>query len=85
MTTERTNCDVSPQNQIHEEDTIFTANDNWTETDGYDSDHYSEVDANEHVGNVDTLVDDADIENKYDQVFTFAPGEGQHPLKFISR
>ena len=45
-----------------------------------DSDHYSEVDANEHVGNVDTLVDDADIDNKCDKVFTFAPGEGQHPL-----
>ena len=25
-------------------------------------------------------MDDADIENKYDQVFTFAPGEGHHPL-----
>ena len=25
-------------------------------------------------------MDDADIENKYDQVFTFALGEGQHPL-----
>ena len=25
-------------------------------------------------------MDDADIENKYDKVFTFAPGEGQHPL-----
>ena len=50
------------------------------ETDGYDSDRYSEIDANDHVGNVDTSVDDADIENKYDQVFTFAPGEGQHPL-----
>ena len=46
----------------------------------YDSDHYSEVDANEQVGNIDTLVDDADIDNKYDKVFTFAPGEGQHPL-----
>ena len=46
----------------------------------YDSDHYSEKDANDHVGNIDTLVDDADIENKYDKVFTFAPGEGQHPL-----
>ena len=52
------------------------------ETDGYDSDRYSEIDANEHVGNVDTLVDDADIENKYNQVFTFAPGEGQHTLSF---
>ena len=46
----------------------------------YDSDHYSEIDSNDHVGNIDTLVDDADIENKYDKVFTFAPGEGQHPL-----
>ena len=46
----------------------------------YDSDHYSEVDANEQVGNIDTLVDDADIDNKYDKVFTLAPGEGQHPL-----
>ena len=46
----------------------------------YDSDHYSETDANEQVGNIDTLVDDADIDNKYDKVFTFAPGEGQHPL-----
>lgn len=32
------------------------------------------------VGNVDTLVDDANIENKCDQVFIFAHGEGQHPL-----
>ena len=46
----------------------------------YDSDHYSEIDANDNVGNIDTLVDDADIENKYDKVFTFAPGEVQHPL-----
>ena len=55
------------------EDDIEASND-------YDSDHYSEIDANDHVGNIDTLVDDADIENKYDKVFTFAPGEGQHPL-----
>ena len=46
----------------------------------YESDHYSEIDVNDHVGNIDTLVDDADIDNKYDKVFTFAPGEGQHPL-----
>ena len=38
VTTERTNCELSPQNQIHEEDTTITAN-NWIETDGYDSDH----------------------------------------------
>ena len=25
-------------------------------------------------------MDDADINNKYDTVFTFAPGEGRHPL-----
>ena len=25
-------------------------------------------------------MDDADNESKYDKVFTFAPGEGQHPL-----
>ena len=25
-------------------------------------------------------MDDADIDNKYDKVFTFVPGEGQHPL-----
>ena len=60
------------QDKINEND-IEASND-------YDSDHYSEVDANEQVGNIDTLVDDADIDNKYDKVFTFAPGEGQHPL-----
>ena len=76
VTTEQTN--IQKNNQINKDATL-TAND-WTETDGYDSDHYSEIDANDQVGNVDTLVDDADIENKYDQVFTFAPGEGQHPL-----
>ena len=25
-------------------------------------------------------MDDADIDNKYDKVFTLVPGEGQHPL-----
>ena len=48
-----------------------------TVTDEYDSDHFSEIDSNEQVGNVDALVDDANLENKYDQVFI---GEGQHPL-----
>ena len=51
-----------------------------TVTDEYDSDHFSEIDSNEQVRNVDTLVDDANLENKYDQVCTFAPGEGQHQL-----
>ena len=58
----------------------YTSENDTVESNDYDSDHYSEVDANEHVGNVDTLVDDADIDNKCDKVFTFAPGEGQHPL-----
>ena len=53
------------------------------ETDVYDSDRYSEIDANDHAGNVNTLVDDADTEKQYDQVFTFAPGEGQHPLSLF--
>ena len=36
-----------------------------SETDNYESDDgYSEIDANEQVGNVDTLVDDANIESK---------------------
>ena len=51
-----------------------------TETGNESDDGYSEIDANEQVGNVDTLVDDANIESKYDKVYTFAPGEGQHPL-----
>ena len=29
----------------------------------YDSDNYSKKDANDHVGNIDTLVDDSDIDN----------------------
>ena len=48
-------------------------------TDDYDSDHFSEVDTSEQVGNLDTLVDDENLESKYDAI-TFAPGEGQHPL-----
>ena len=67
-----TEGEMQEHNKISENDTV--------ESNDYDSDHYSEVDANEHVGNVDTLVDDADIDNKCDKVFTFAPGEGQHPL-----
>ena len=49
-------------------------------TDDYESDHFSEIDTNEQVGNVDTLVDDENLDNKYDKVITFAPGEGQHAL-----
>ena len=75
VSTDQTKDKVNTENK-----NIYVTDKNITETDGYDSDQYSEVDANDHVGNVDTLVDDADIENKYDQVFTFAPGEGQQPL-----
>ena len=67
-----TEGEIQEHNNTSENDTV--------ESNDYDYDHYSEVDANEHVGNVDTLVDDADIDNKCDKVFTFAPGEGQHPL-----
>ena len=49
-------------------------------TDDYDSDHFSEIGTNEQIGNVDTLVDDENLKNKYDKVITFAPGEGQHSL-----
>ena len=80
-TTEQSNGNVRSESQIHEQNGSAIPKD-WTETDGYDSDRYSKIDANDHVGNVDTLVDDADIENKYGQVLTFAPGEGQHPLSY---
>ena len=53
---------------------------NSTATDDYDSDHFSEIDTTEQVGNIDTLVDDEYLENKCDKTITFAPGEGQHPL-----
>ena len=75
VSTDQANYNINTENTD-----ISITNKDIVETDGYDSDRYSEIDANDHVGNVDTLVDDVDIENKYDQVFTFAPGEGQHPL-----
>ena len=81
-TTEQTNGNVRSESQIHEQNGCAIPKD-WTETDGYGSDGYSEIDANDHVGNVDTLVADADIENMYDQVLTLAPGEGQHPLSLF--
>ena len=67
-----TEGEMQEHNKTSENDTV--------ESNDYDSDHYSEVDANEHIENVDTLVDDADIDNKCGKVLTFAPGEGQHPL-----
>ena len=69
------------QNRTHKEDvTVSSLSKDSTAADDYDSDHFSEIDTNEQVGNVDTLVDDENLENKYDKVITFAPGEGQHPL-----
>ena len=53
-----TEGEMQEHNKTSENDTV--------ESNDYDSDHYSEVDANEHVGNVDTLVDDADIDNVYE-------------------
>ena len=35
-----------------------------------------------YIDNIDTLFDDADIENR-DSTFTFAPGEGQQPLSIF--
>ena len=43
----------------------------------YDSD--AEEVATENVGNIDTLLDDANVENR-NSTFMFAPGEGQQPL-----
>ena len=78
---EQTNDKHSMDNEKQEQITSKKDTDAPT---GYDSDHYSEIDANDHVGNIDTLVDDADIDNKCDKVFTFAPGEGQHPLSLYN-
>ena len=78
---EQTNHNHSMDNEKQEE--ISSKKESDAPTD-YDSDHYSEIDANDHVGNIDTLVDDADIDNKCDKVFTFAPGEGQHPLSLYN-
>ena len=35
-----------------------------------------------YIGNIDTLLDDADIE-KNNSTFTFAPGKGQQPLSIF--
>ena len=81
VTREQTNDKHNLKNEKQEE---ITSKKDTDATTDYDSDHYSEIDANDHVGNIDTLVDDADIDNKCDKVFTFAPGEGQHPLSLYN-
>ena len=64
---------------VKEDASIYSLFKDSKATDDYDSDHFSEIDTREQVGNVDTLVDDENLESKYDAI-TFAPGEGQHPL-----
>ena len=81
---QNTNLDINVNNAVlDEEKTPPSVPQDKNKGDGYESDGFSEVDSNEHVGNLDTLVDDANIENKLDQVLTFAPGEGRHPLSLF--
>ena len=69
VSTEQTKEKINTENEIQEEDETNSAMEkDIVETNDYDNDHYSEIGTNDHVGNVDTLVDDANIENKYDQV-----------------
>ena len=50
---------------------------------GYESDSFSEIDSAENVtGNSDTLLDDDSLTT--DRSYTFAPGEGQHPLSLYT-
>ena len=50
---------------------------------GYESDNFSEIDSAENVtGNSDTLLDDDSLNT--DRSYTFAPGEGQHPLSLYT-
>ena len=74
------NKEKHKQNRNEEDMNVSSFSKDSMTADDYDSDHYSEIDTDEQVGNVDTLVDDENLENKYDKVITFAPGEGQHPL-----
>ena len=74
------NKEKHKQNRNEEDMNVSSFSKDSMTADDYGSDHYSEIDTNEQVANVDTLVDDENLENKYDKVITFAPGEGQHPL-----
>lgn len=51
---------------------------NTTVEDLYDSD--AEEVSQEIVGNIDTLLDDANVENRNNALLTFAPGENQRPI-----
>ena len=49
------NKEKHKQNRTHEEDvTVSSLSNGSTAADDYDSDHFSEIDTNEQVGNVDT-------------------------------
>ena len=69
-------CENCPSNQNIQNVDISNENISAVE-ELYDSD--AEEVAQENIGNNDTLLDDADIENR-NSTFTFAPGEGQRPL-----
>ena len=50
---------------------------------GYESDNFSEIDSAYNVtGNSDTLLEDDSLTT--DRSYTFAPGEGQHPLSLYT-
>ena len=59
----------------HEADDVTSDSEN-------DSDAFSEIDADEHaVGNLDTMLDDKDVDQF--RTLSFAPGEGQRPLNLF--
>ena len=77
---EEHNKDKHIQNRTREKDVnVSSLSKDSTAADDCVSDHFSEIDTNEQVGNIGTLIDDENPEYKYDKVITFAPGEGQHP------
>ena len=65
VTVQNTNPDINVNNAVlDEEKTPPSVPQDRNKGDGYESDGFSEVDSNEHVGNLDTIVDDANIKNK---------------------
>ena len=84
-------ADVGDENQQTPQNNGDTStNENTTPEDknphegtGYESDNFSEIDSAENVtGNSDTLLDDDSLNT--DRSYTFAPGEGQHPLSLYT-
>ncbi|XP_033764354.1 uncharacterized protein LOC117345389 [Pecten maximus] len=63
----------------------FPSNPNEEQSDdeGHDSDTFSEIsDEDRVIGNADTLIEPICPQN--DSIYTFAPGEGQHPLSLYT-